>query len=89
MRVINPKPFEACFQQYREAVISKEAGPNQISESRKAFFSGAIIIFQMFLDIEGRKLNEADIAAWEILHRELKEFGRLLDLETLPAEGEA
>ena len=81
------KLLERAWESYLSIVISKDAGPLQIKETRQAFYSGATILFsvltsEQFFD-EGEAETIEDMAKMKMIQDELDAFGVELDLAVL------
>lgn len=70
------KLIEAGWVAYKLAVLPATASETQIDETRKAFFAGALHLFQTintFLDDDAEP-TEADLERMSQIHAELQEY---------------
>lgn len=70
-----------AFNSYRAEVVPANAGAAQVRETKRAFYSGALIMFQAILaSLEpGEDATEGDVKVLEDLDIELKTF--LIDVK--------
>lgn len=63
---------------YRERVVHPEAGPGQVTESRRAFYAGAQAMFHLMVHgvsrTESDEPTEEDLRLMHDLERELRQF---------------
>ena len=83
------KLIEAGWQALRAMAISRDASEAQLSDLRIAFFSGAQHVFGSMMSMldEDKEPTEADIKRMELIHQELEEFRRQLELRFGPSKG--
>lgn len=84
---IGVKVIERSWNSYRAMVIPNGAGPEEIKETRQAFYSGAAVLFttmtsQLFFD-EGVEETPDDIAKVQAIADEVQAFGAEIDLAVL------
>lgn len=70
--------IEPGWEGFRQAAISPAAGPNQLSEMRKAFYAGVVIIYTALLNAATEPGDEAGVAVLEAVHAELEAFEKEL-----------
>ena len=77
------KPIAKGWESYRRMVVPADAPPNQVEETRKAFFAGASILFEaLMLALDpGDEPTEADLHTMADIQAEIDEFGQNLDRE--------
>lgn len=70
------KIIEAGWIVYRLAVVSPDAGKDQLEETRIAFFAGAQHLFSSIMTImeEDKEPTDADMLRMELIDGELKSF---------------
>lgn len=81
------KPIESAWQSYRQLVVPPGAPAVQIDESRKAFFSGAAILFAAVVAESSERTEDEAAESFSMIASELAEFGAQLDLEVLKRAG--
>jgi hypothetical protein len=71
------KLIETEWNNYRNAVIPKDAPPVQVVESRRAFFAGAWALYALQMNHldEDREPTEADLKFMASLDAEMRQFG--------------
>jgi len=77
------KVIETYWQMYRESAIHKDAGDWQISETKKAFYSGAGTMFRF---ITSETLTDApevidEALKLDVVENELAEYAAEIDAE--------
>ena len=77
------KIIEKGFEGYRKMAMHKDAPPIQIDECRKAFFSGAAILFASIINMldSDSEPTEKDLKMLDAIYKELESFGAALDKE--------
>ena len=68
-----------AWQAYDALLLPNDAGRIQRTETRKAFFAGAAVLFHVVtsaMDQGDEEPTEADLALMDSLDRELREFGQ-------------
>lgn len=70
------KVIEADWHSYERQVIPASAPDVQRSESRKAFYAGAICLFHSIISMldPGEEPTEADLRKMDAIDQELKEY---------------
>ncbi len=83
------KWIESCWESYRKIVVPKDAGETQVAITRRAFYSGAAMLFKtIMLGLDpDEEPTETDMQRMADLQAEIDEFGKALDLELLPVGG--
>ena len=68
--------LETLWQAYREHVVPSDAGECQITETRRAFFSGAVSLFTLVTKglSPGTEVAQRDLDMMDSLHAELDAF---------------
>jgi hypothetical protein len=62
---------------FQEHVIHKQAGPDQIANLKRAFYSGAFVIFGSFAEISASSVEDKEaLELIDDLYNELDEFGK-------------
>lgn len=79
----NPKSsflVRALWDSYERAVVPKEAGLEQRTECRRAFYAGAGAVFaaiaSIIVDPTTEEVTVGDLLAMERIHEELDQFAR-------------
>lgn len=74
----NPPPnwMEALWKVYVEAVMPKGAPPVQITECRRAFFSGARALFELQTGVFAEQSDDDAEASMQKVSEELDAFSR-------------
>ncbi len=68
------KDIESYYESYSKDVIPKDAGPTQLSETRAAFYCGAIAMFEMMNEVgDLHDMGEA-MKALDEINAEVKAF---------------
>ena len=82
------KLVEAGWVGLRMAAIPLDAPKDQLAEMRKAFFAGALHLFQSILTLldEGQEPTEADLRRMDLIDVELRSFGHDLEREIAGTE---
>lgn len=47
------------WKSYLEKVVPEDAGPNQVSETKKSFYAGAVVLYEMMVE-DIPAMSEAD-----------------------------
>lgn len=70
------QPIAKEWAEYCKQVVPKEAGYNQVKETKRAFFSGANALFHVIIKrLEpGQDATEADLKFMDSVDAELKQF---------------
>jgi hypothetical protein len=62
---------------FQEHAITKQAGPDQIRDLKRAFYSGAFVIFGSFAEISASSVEDKEaLELIDDLYQELEEFGK-------------
>lgn len=73
-----PKPakfFESVWNSYRKHFVHPEAGPDQLSETRRAYYAGADAAFMLVITALGQLGAKEDACGFLLqLSKELAEF---------------
>lgn len=82
------KPIEDAWKKFEVMVVPKDAGPVQRDETRKAFYSGAAILFQILINRidKEEEPTEQDMRLMDDIAKEVDEFGQELDAAVLKAK---
>lgn len=77
--------IERAWSHYRKTLLPADASEVQVAETRKAFFSGAAVLFFSLLEAlsDGADDTPEDLALMSEINEELQTFGAELDLEVL------
>jgi len=59
--MIDQNKLQKGWESYRVNVIHPDAGPNQITESRNAFYGGASYLFKLLHDVGAAGIEEAEM----------------------------
>lgn len=70
------KIIEQEWLAFRRMVVPASAGPVQVEDVRRAFYSGAAVLFQAVVNklSPGEEVQESDLAIFDSLNREIQEF---------------
>ena len=65
--------FKSEWKEFHEKVVPKTAGPVQIEETRKAFYSGALAVISLLSKMftSDREVTEQDMDDYEVLVSEV------------------
>jgi len=75
------KYIETSWNSYREMVVPKDAGTNQLNETRQAFYSGACTLFTSIMLVldPGEEPTDRDMQRLSDIQSEIDSFGAALD----------
>lgn len=82
------KIIEGGWTGFRLAVLPQEASNIQVTETRKAFFAGALHLFDSIMAIldPGSEPTERDLNRMTLIHKELKAFEDELRAQVRPQD---
>lgn len=86
------KPINAVWEGYRKMVMPPNAGTTQVVETQKAFFAGALALYEYIMSHgldAGDDITEGDLDRMAEIDRELRAFGKALDSEIFNQGGTA
>jgi hypothetical protein len=88
--VMNTTPINTAWEGYRK-LLSPAATATQISETHKAFFAGALVLYEYMMRAldPGVEPTDADMEKMAIVDRELRAFGKGFDTEYYQSRGNA
>ena len=52
------RTIQENWDSFQEKVVPKDAGPHQITETRNAFYAGAMVMFSSMTDLGDRALSD-------------------------------
>lgn len=85
-------PINGVWEGYRELVVPKQASAAQVVETQRAFFAGALALYEYImrhgLDA-GDEITDGDLERMADVDRELRAFGKALDTEVFHQRGNA
>jgi hypothetical protein len=70
------KNIEKHWRSFRENVIPHDAPEIQVTESKRAFYAGAIVMFCKMQCVVGMGPDEAGVGRLEALQKEFVEYAR-------------
>jgi hypothetical protein len=79
------KPIETAWNRFEQMVVPANASSVQRSEMRKAFYTGASIVFRIITQgvSEGEEIQDSDLQLLDDIAREVDQFGAELDAAVL------
>lgn len=82
---MSTKYIQRGWESYLKYVMSEDASPIQVKETRQAFYSGAAILFSVLMrDLdEDREPTNENMQKMEDLHAEMSAFGQEIDADLL------
>jgi hypothetical protein len=85
------KLIEAGWAGYRMLVLPPDAPPIQIDECRLAFMAGSQHLFSSIMNIldPGEQETPADLIKMDLIDKELRAFGREMEMRLTKAKGSA
>lgn len=85
------KLIEAGWAGYRMLVMSPDAPQLQIDECRMAFMAGSQHLFSSIMNVldPGEQETEADLRKMDLIDKELRAFGREMEMRLTKAKGSA
>lgn len=83
--------IEAGWVGYRATVMSSAAPPIQLDECRLAFMAGAQHLFASLMTImdHGEEPTDGDVNKLDLIDKELRKFGREVELRRATSKGSA
>jgi len=81
------KYIEKAWEEYRRMVLPASVSEVQLTETRKAFYAGASILFSLITIHAGTEDEEKDVAFLNALSAEVDTFGEELDHVVLGVSG--
>lgn len=79
--------IERSWKAYRQSVVPNDVPEAQIAELRKAYFTGAVVLFQSivnFLDLSVDEPTEDELKKLDAIREELRVFAVELDKRLNP-----
>lgn len=85
-------PINAIWEGYRKMVVPPSASATQVIETQRAFFAGALALYEYImrhgLDA-GDEITDNDLERMAEIDRELRAFGKAFDSEAFNQRGTA
>lgn len=68
--------IETAWLSYRDRVVHRDAGPDQVRETQMAFYAGATVLFTIIMNIldPGQEATDRDLQVMTGIDEELKRF---------------
>lgn len=78
-------PIKEAWERFERVVVPENAGAVQRSETRKAFYAGASIIFRIVTGgmSDGDEIQDRDLQLLDDIAREVEQYGAELDAAVL------
>lgn len=79
---MDSRPIAKAWRSYKANVLPSNAGPVQIEETQRAFYSGAVVVLSAMADIgEPEVTEEAGIGMIETMAAEMRDWFAQLEAE--------